>query len=54
MVHYRRLVPLKAGTLAAVGLTSLVAGVGLIWVSKEGPEIVVAASPDLREPSMAG
>ncbi|MCH7901527.1 MAG: hypothetical protein IH818_11550 [Acidobacteria bacterium] len=46
--------PLKAGTLAAVGLTSLVAGVGLIWVSKEGPEIVVMASPDLREPSMAG
>ena len=44
-----------AGTLAAVGLTALVAGFGLIWVSKEVPEIVVTTSPDrLRELSMAG
>lgn len=44
-----------AGTLAAVGLTALVAGFGLIWVSRESPEIVIVASPErLREPSMTG
>ncbi|MFV1960212.1 MAG: hypothetical protein ACC658_00120 [Acidimicrobiia bacterium] len=44
-----------AGTLAAIGLTALVAGFGLIWVSKEGPEVVVVGSLEQhREPSMAG
>jgi len=44
-----------AGTLAAIGLTALVAGFGLIWVSKEGPEVVVVGSSERhREPSMAG
>ncbi len=44
-----------AGTLAAIGLTALVAGFGLIWVSKEGPEVVVVGSAERhREPSMAG
>jgi hypothetical protein len=44
-----------AGTLAAIGLTALVAGFGLIWVSKEDPEVVVVGSLEQhREPSMAG
>lgn len=44
-----------AGTLAAVGLTILVAGSGMIWVSREGPEIVVVSSHErLSEPSMTG
>jgi len=44
-----------AGTLAAIGLTALVAGFGLIWVSRESSETVVVASPErIHEPSMTG